>query len=261
MKATTSSAVRASEIERAWAEHDPAGTRIPLEVWRRLRTIKSALGVTAVKIESALADPGARQLFRGGLLKRNPTGRGRALAKLRRAFAGAAVSDDEATIEVVWVAPSEPLIAKARTPGEKQDCLLLCLALAWTPTRSAVQFWRGIVLEVSDHAAARLLQRAPNANAHNCLHEAGAAFMAADAREIIKAAANRRAIFLPAGPGALVADVIPGHDGERLRVYARCKSWLTHTMLMPHQRFVAATPDVDRAMTTFLLHVANHKRS
>jgi hypothetical protein len=78
--------------------------------------------------------------------------------------------------------------------------------------------------------------------------------MTADAPAIVKAAANRRAIFLPAGPGALVADVIPGHDGEHLRIYARCKSWLPRTMLMPHQQLVPAASDA--SLTAFLLRIA-----
>jgi hypothetical protein len=73
------------------------------------------------------------------------------------------------------------LIDAPTDPGEGQDCICIHIALFWTKTRATVSSYQSWLVEVSDHAAARLLQHAPTANLGRCLFDAADAYAAADA--------------------------------------------------------------------------------
>jgi hypothetical protein len=47
----------AKEINRAWLLHDPSRSKIPPEIWRRLRAFKRQLAGPAAAIERSLKNP------------------------------------------------------------------------------------------------------------------------------------------------------------------------------------------------------------
>jgi hypothetical protein len=139
------------------------------------------------------------------------------------------------------------MFAEPQHRGELQDCLLVCYAAAWPPTPKSIRVHSAWALEVPDHAAARLLQRAPEADLRAALFEAGLAFVAADAAVVAPRINCGAHIYLRVGPGAFVANVVGGKtpDGSRIFIFARAQTWLHHDMLGPDQTLLpsAATPE------------------
>jgi hypothetical protein len=170
-----------SILERAWASHEPERGFIPSAIWRRLREIKRELAPTAVVIENMLRDQNAARRVLEPMTRRRGVHRQRLLKELRRALPAASVEISHAEIlELFWLSPKGPIIVDAKS-GEGQDCLLACYAVAFPPDAKSLTLHSGWALEISDHACARLLQRAPNDDLPAAAQQAALAFVSADA--------------------------------------------------------------------------------
>jgi hypothetical protein len=74
-------------------------------------------------------------------------------------------------------------------------------------------------LEIFEHARARLLQRAPDADLRAAAFEAALAFAAADAKTVEPLISTATSIFLPAGPGCFVGTVISSQTASEREIY------------------------------------------
>jgi hypothetical protein len=243
------------EIEAAWRQHDPWQGRVPFEVKGRLAACKRALTAAAERIEGHLS-PHHRLL--AACIKRRGLSRQRAVAALRMALPGAAVTGSRDCIEVRWLNGRDHLIVDTTDPSELQDAVCVHIALLWREPNGTVTFHLNYLLEVPDHAAARFLQRAPAADLQAALFEAARNFSAADRADVWFALVNRLTIYLAAGPGAFAADVISGKiedSGKRL-VFARARTWLADAMLERKQTPLKPAGAADCTVAAMLLAFA-----
>lgn len=89
---------------------------------------------------------------------------------------------------------------------------------------------------MSDHACARLLQRAPETDLRSAILEAALAFAAADAKVVEPLIGTGTTVYLPAGPGCFVGTIIGGTTAEgRVYIYCRCRTYLAAAFLRPEQ--------------------------
>jgi len=160
------------QVARSWLEHDPTRAKIPLEVWRKLRSIK--LAPVADAIHDALTDVKTTKRLVADFVKKQGVGRQRALRRLQTRFAGALCVTVGSCAEFRWLEPHPPLIVDTRHPGEAQDCILAHFAIAGPDLNRSSMLLRAWTCETSDHACARLLQRDP-AGDRPRLHRAGGA--------------------------------------------------------------------------------------
>jgi hypothetical protein len=81
--------------------------------------------------------------------------------------------------------------------------------------------------EVPNHGLTRFLGRAPTADLRSALFESALAFASADAAIVSPLAGTDTTIYLPAGPGAFVGQVISGQTltGGKY-IYARARTWI-----------------------------------
>ena len=194
-------------------------------------------------------------------LRRRGVARQKALKVLRAALPGAVVIGKKDFIEIRWLAPCEHVIAAARHPRDLQDCIICNVLLAWRkPSARNAEVWAGWLTEIPDHAAARLIERAPNVDLRVCLFEAAAAFAAADAQAVLGKFNAGISIYLPAGPGAFGVEIIPGKIEKTGRdmLYARAGTWISDGALEPYQRrrLLTAAPSPKRNVATLLLKMA-----
>jgi hypothetical protein len=113
--------------------------------------------------------------------------------------------------EIAWLSPKPPIIVDGQN-GEKQDCLLACYALAHpSPVFGALHVNAAWALEISDHCAGRLLQRAPDVDLRSAALEAALAFAAADAKTVEPLIGTDSSIYLPTGAGSFIGLVSPHH--------------------------------------------------
>jgi hypothetical protein len=119
-------------------------------------------------------------------------------------------------------------------------------------------FWSQWILEVPDHALGRLLQRSPQADLGDCLTEAAAGFLDAGADPIRNAAKHDHPIYLRAGDGAFLTEVIStGDDDGSVVLYARARTYLSNTMLGASQVPIGAAADPSASVLELLLQIAH----
>jgi hypothetical protein len=108
-------------------------------------------------------------------------------------------------------------------------------------------------LEISDHAAARLLQRAPNDDLRASAQQAALAFVAADASIVRPLIGTAQSIYLPTGSGAFAANLIGGMTQTgKPRIYARCRTFVPATWLKPDQVFLPRAADAENTVAVSL---------
>jgi hypothetical protein len=100
-------------------------------------------------------------------------------------------------LEIGWLSPKPHIIVDAKSSKE-QDCILACYALAFPPTAQTLTLHSGWALEISDHACARLLQRAPNDDLRAAAQQSALAFVAANASIVRPLIGTVQSIYLPA---------------------------------------------------------------
>jgi hypothetical protein len=246
LHAATEVPMAGNSYNKAWAARDAYGP-IPAECLRTLRTFKSTLGVTAGLLERILSDDALAHDLVAEACRRRGMARQRRLYEIRRRFPAAKVEiAHKSILEMTWLTPRAHLLA-APVGGEQQDCILASFLLAWQSSR-AVSFWSGWAAEIPDHAAARYLQRATadEAALRAALFAAGVAFMSASAAAVRRA--NDATVFVAAGPGAFVGEIINAAAGERRFTYFRARTWLSEDMLGPDQVPLPAATNPDETM-------------
>jgi hypothetical protein len=243
------------EVEAAWLAHEPERAAISNEIWRSLRAWKRELLPTAGIIEGVLKrEELAQSLFEPCVRKRG-VGRQRKLVDLRKMLPGANVKISfKDILEISWLSPKQAILADPQHQGEQHDCTLVCFVAAFSPTPHSVTCHSAWAAEIPDHAAARILQRAPKSDLRNALFAAGLAFLAADAETVVPLVGQDTSIYLPAGPGAFGGKVIGARtvDGRSSYVYARTNTWLSETMLRADQTLLPPAASAERTVALAL---------
>jgi sarcosine oxidase gamma subunit len=229
-----------SILEQAWRTHEPERGFVPSSIWRRLRAIKAELAPTAVVIENMLRDQAAARTVLEPMIRRRGVARQRLLKELRRVLPAATLRIcDMEILEISWLSPKSHIIVDGKA-GEDQDCLLACYALAFPPDAKTLTIHSGWALEISDHASARLLQRAPNDDLRAAAQQAALAFVAADASIVRPLIGTTTSVYLQAGSGAFAATVIGGMTQTgKAKIYARCRTFVPASWLKPDHVFAA----------------------
>jgi hypothetical protein len=243
-----------ADLESAWRAHEPARAVVPAEAWRRLRDFKGTSAPTAMMVEKMLRDQAQARTMIAPLIRHRGVHRQRLLNDLRKVFPAASVNiSHKEILDVAWLSPKGPLIIGGKA-GEQQDCILACYAIAYpVPGLDGLSLHSGWALEIADHAAARLLQRAPDADLRRSALEAALGFATADASVVQLLIGEHPSIYLSAGPGVFAANVIGGKTlaGQKY-IYARCKTFVPAAWLKPDQR---PLPRADRATDTVAIRL------
>src|SRR5262249_53681349 len=79
-----------------------------------------------------------------------------------------------------------------------QDCVCVHIALFWIEPPDLISSYQSWLIEVPDHAAARVLERAPASDLRSCLFEAADAYASADAQAVRRCLISDRSICLRA---------------------------------------------------------------
>ncbi len=232
-------AAREREIEAAWRRHEPLRGRVPFAARRAAQAFRDGLAGDAEKIKRTYASPPFRVLLHDWALKKG-IGCETARQKIVRLLAPGAVDVVAASLRLLWLEPRGPMVM-LDDPRFKQDCVLVVGALVQRTTRKNVSVTSFPVLEVPDHALARLFDRAPNVNVRNALLEAASAFLAADLEAVRLQGAT---LCLPTTGGLLLSEAINLKDlnGEQ-RLVARATTFITFEMAEPDQRPIQAAVD------------------
>jgi hypothetical protein len=169
-------------------------------------------------------------------------GRGRALARLRAMMALAHFQQarmDGPGAHALWATlkPRGAIIDGDADvgPGRLQDCTTVDFVVAGDIDRPdgtrfvghAVGFW---CMEFQDHALARLIQRAPQADIPATLWEAHK-----NALAIRFAPLAGRTLVIPAGPGAFLAELLSGRDSELggcTFLFLQARTWISAEMAL-----------------------------
>jgi hypothetical protein len=156
---------------------------------------------------------------------------------LRRTFPFAEIKIvDGDILEIGWLAPSPPIIADPKEPGERQECTLVCYCVAW-PSPFGIRLCSAWSLSVEDHAAGRYLQReGEDADFKNALFAAANHFYSADAAEVAPHVGVNTDVYLPAKGGAFICTVVGARSsGGNRFLYARAATWVEEEKLYTDQ--------------------------
>jgi hypothetical protein len=222
-------------------------------MWRQLRSIKREIAPTAVVIENMLRDQDAARTVLGPVIRRPGMHRQRLLKDLRRALPAATLRlCDMEILEIFWLSPKAPIIVDGKS-GEGQDCILACFAAVYPVPAIGISLHAAWATEIADHAAARLLQRAPNGDLRAAAQQAALAFVSADASIVRPLIGTATSVYLQAGSGAFAATVIGGMTQTgKTRIYARCKTFVPSTWLKPDQQYLPPAADVENTVALAL---------
>jgi hypothetical protein len=244
------------EIERAWLRHQPERDRIPAMAWRKLQTLKKQLEPTSSKIKVALGDEAALQSLVTQCCNRRGMARQRIVADTRRNFPGARIKIAHKDIlEVSWHAPSPPVIADPKHPGEKQGCILVCYCVAWSTPPFGIRVNSAWCLEACDHSCGRYLQRAgEHADLSAALFEAANYFHGVDVAAVVPHVGKGSEIYLPAGGGVFLSTVVGAKaGGGQTFLYARAATWIEAVRLRPDQIPLVQAHDAKSSVAALLL--------
>jgi hypothetical protein len=246
------------EIERAWLQHQPDRDRIPSDIWRKLRAIKHTLEPTSLKVKAALQDEALLRSLVEQCCRRRGIARQRRLKVVRHSFPDAAIKVVHGEIlEISWLAPSPPVIADPKDHGERQECTLVCYAVAWPTPPFGIRLCSAWSLEVPDHAAGRYLQRAGNnADFRSALFEAANYFYSADMTAVQPHVGRGSDIYLPTAGGAFVGTVIGAKSsGGHGFLYARAATWIEEIKMRPDQTLLPKAESAEKSVAALLLDV------
>ena len=239
-------AARERDIERAWRRHEPLRGRVPFAARQATTAFREGLAGDAEKIKRTYASPPFRVLLHDWALKKG-IGCETARQKIVRTFTPASVDDVDGSLRLLWLEPRGPMVM-LDDPRFKQDCVLVVGALVQRTTRKNVSITSFPVLEVPDHALARLFERSPLVDAKEALIWAACAFLAAD-RSVVEGVRQGATLCLPTAGGLLLTEAILIKDlkGEQ-RLVARATTFITSEMAEPDQRPVIAAVDPARSV-------------
>jgi hypothetical protein len=242
------SQARERDIERAWAIHDPARTRIPIEARRAAKALWDRLAPDVARLNATYGSPEFRLIITDWARKKG-VGRERALGKIKTALAPAVLDDVGGVLRLLWFEARGQLV-QIDHPSFKQNCLLVVAACIGKVERN-VREVAFPVLETPSHALARMYQRAPKLDAKTALIEAATAFLHADRRMVEAVRRKGSTLCLKAGPGLLLCEVLLTRDLEdKKRLIARANTWVSDLMAEPDQRGVAPAIDPHHSVLT-----------
>ena len=242
------------EIALAWLQHQHS-ERIPLDIWRQLRSIKREIEPTSLKIKAALNDEASLRSLVEGCCRRRGMARQRVLKGVRDTYPDATIKIANGNVlEISWLAPSPPVIANPKDFSERQACTLVCYAVAWPTPPFGFELRSAWSLEVPDHAAGRYLQRAGwNADLRSALFGAANHFAAADIAEVKPHVGRGTDIYIPAGRGCFVCTVVGARSGANKFLYARAATWVDEMMLHTDQVPLREAEAAERSVAALLL--------
>jgi hypothetical protein len=226
---TASVALKTTDVE-VRKSPDP----IPAEIRGKLRMLKRGLMPTADAIERTMkSDDRIGQLV-NAFVANTGYRRKHALRELRQAFPSAWITATKASpkdtrLQIMWLVPMPRLLA-GDDPSYDQDCILVCVALAWQTAQRATNFWSNWAVEAPDHCTGRLLQRLPDADLPSALFTAAEAYLSGDAEQVFGEFGDSSSVLLPVGGGHFAASILQPSDGETSNTHARCKTWLAPEM-------------------------------
>jgi hypothetical protein len=245
--------VRESQIERGWLAHEPDRAKVPLEVWRKVRTFKRTIAPIADRLDAAWTD---RDLLKGLLYDyacKGDVGRARALAKLRKHFPLATITFPRQGIMWSWLAPRGCMLIDPKDESEEQDCILLRYGFAWIERKRELNGYEAFSIEVPDHATARLLQRAPDVNLPRVLMQAQDEFFLASVATVSRHIAHNVPLYLRCGPGLLICQAIDGRPPSGINYwFARARTWISDSMIRLDQIPIAPAVGDDPSMLTLM---------
>ncbi len=226
-------ATRERQIERAWAQHEPERARAPPSARRAVAAFKARLAPDAERIKGALR--GSALPLIDDWAKKGSPGRERKLRRIKAALGWAAVDDTGGALRVLWLEPRGQMVLIPGSqpwdhPSFAQDSVLVVGAVA--SRQNGRIRWSGFpVLEVPDHALARMFQRSPGVAAAAAIYEASIGFLRADRRAVEAARLRGAGLCLAAGPGLALCQPIAAPDLEgKMRVVARASTWIAAEM-------------------------------
>jgi hypothetical protein len=244
------------QIERAWREHDAMQGRVPFVVRSALRKFKDELAKEAAIVEAHLYGCTPSAMITD-CIKRRGLSRQRALQRVTNLFGDVAViSGSRDAVEIRWLNGRDRLLLDPRDPGEEQPCTCVHFALLWREPSGSTTFYANWLLEVADHALARLIERTPTTDLRQCLFDAADAFAAADYQEAFD---RNHSFYLAAGGGAFGAELIMGQlkETNARTIYSRARTFFTNKMANWNRRRLlkpAASPE--RTVAAMLLSLA-----
>jgi hypothetical protein len=156
--------------------------------------------------------------------------RRRALHDAELQLRGAIINGERDLLDIRWLAPHDHLIAQPQHPDEYQSNITTHICLIWPDTTGAFTVWSRWLLEASTNSLGRFLQFLKGADLRSALFEAAAAYAAADCNVVF---ANPTALYLRAGHGVFVSDLIKGQieNSDRSCLYVRAHTWLSDKTL------------------------------
>jgi hypothetical protein len=227
------------QLERAWAEHEPARRKIPPEAWRSLRNFKRVIQPQNWLVEMACTEHKIIRELMFDYARKKAVGKERAFVKLVKHFHPATVDRFGSAVRWEWLQPRGAVLAEPETPGEEQAAILTRFGMAWESKKQLVAF-AAFGIEAPDHAVARLLQRAPGIDLAATLLAAQRRFFEADSEVVRRHCAEGSSFFLEAGPGLMIARSVRAETPSGCQYfYARCKTWIGSDMARHDQVAIA----------------------
>jgi hypothetical protein len=139
--------------------------------------------------------------------------------------------------------------------GKELIEILACYAIAFPEGRRGLTLHASWALEISDHAAGRLLQRSANASLRAAAQQAALAFASASAAIVQPLIGTAETVYLPTGTGVFVGHVIGGITTTgRPKIYYRARTWLPAAWLNADHRPLPASGYAAGAVATALWH-------
>jgi hypothetical protein len=152
-----------------------------------------------------------------------------------------------------WLAPRGCMLIDPKTEGEAQDAILVRYGFAWIERKRELNGYEAFSIECPDHAAARLLQRAPEVNLPRVLMEAQDQFFAADVSTVSRHVAHGTSLYLRCGPGLLICHAIDGRTPSGINYwFAQARTWIKDSMIRPDQIPIAPAVGDDPSMLTLM---------
>ena len=223
------------EVDRAWLQHEPERRRVDPKYYRQLNALKRSWEPTAEAARKAIANSRLLQRLITDCYRRKGMARKAALKAVERAFPGAQINVGD-IFEMVWLAPSGPVVVDPRDYSERQTCTLVVFLAAWEEFYG-FSLRSGWSLLREDHAGARYLERAgPNGDLKRALFQAANHFMAADIELVSLHVGRNSDVYLPTNEGFFVCNVVGARSsGGHKFLYARASTFVEKVKLFPNQ--------------------------
>jgi hypothetical protein len=238
-------ALRERQIERAWREHEPERARVPPEARRAAQAFRERIAPGAERFNRIYLSAEFRRTLNDWSMK-GPIGRERALCKIKQLLAPAVIDVMDDALLFTWLQPHDGFV-RVDHPTFAQSGVIVAAAHISRAARGVRDVSFPIV-EIPEHALARMVQRSPAIDMPTALHEAARAFLAADAAVVDMMRLGGRTVYLPAGRGLLLSFAIRVDLVEETQTVARANTWISMAQAQPDQRPLAPAADPARSV-------------